>query len=210
MSNKYQNGKIYKIASNCGDDIYIGSTREERLCQRMSKHHCGYKIWQKTDKSSKVTSYNIFDKYGFDNCYIELIELYPCLSKEELFKREGYYIRMLDCVNKVIPGRTKQEQSKQYRKDNLKDMQIYERAYYQENKEEILSKCKAYREDNIEKRRVNAKVYNDNNKESAKQYRTDNKDQIKERKKQYYLDNKDHIKLKSKLNRESKKNVNLI
>ena len=31
----------------------------------------------------------IFNEFGIENCKIELIENYPCQSKEELFKREG-------------------------------------------------------------------------------------------------------------------------
>jgi hypothetical protein len=50
--------------------------------------------------SSKI----LFQKY--DDVRIELIEEFPCENKMELNKREGHYIRTLDCVNKVIPGRT--------------------------------------------------------------------------------------------------------
>jgi hypothetical protein len=32
-------------------------------------------------------------KYGIENCKIELVEAYPCENKEELRKREGYWIK---------------------------------------------------------------------------------------------------------------------
>jgi hypothetical protein len=44
--------------------------------------------------SSKI----LFEKY--DDVRIELIEEYPCKNKMQLNKREGYYIRNNDCVNK--------------------------------------------------------------------------------------------------------------
>jgi hypothetical protein len=49
------------------------------------------------------------DEFGIENCKIELIENYPCNSKEELLKREGWYIKVTECVNKMVAGRTKQE-----------------------------------------------------------------------------------------------------
>ena len=52
--------------------------------------------------------------YGVQNCNIALLELFPCESKDELVSKEAYYIRKLDCVNKVIPDRTMNE----WREDN--------------------------------------------------------------------------------------------
>ena len=43
---------------------------------------------------------------GFHDFYIELYELIPCSSKEELIMREGQVIRQFATLNKVIPGRT--------------------------------------------------------------------------------------------------------
>jgi hypothetical protein len=44
-------------------------------------------------KGNKITVYEIFEEFGIDNCKIELVELFPCDSKEELLSHEGYYIR---------------------------------------------------------------------------------------------------------------------
>ena len=38
MSSKYQRGKIYKIESKLTENIYIGSTIEKHLSDRLSKH----------------------------------------------------------------------------------------------------------------------------------------------------------------------------
>ena len=52
---------------------------------------------------------DIFNEFGIENCKIELIENYPCQSKEELFKREGGHIKATECVNRQIASRTQQE-----------------------------------------------------------------------------------------------------
>ena len=83
----------------------------------------------------------IFDKFGFENCKIELVENFPCNSKEELTKREGFYIQSNDCVNKHIAGRTKEEYKEQTR-ERKNERQL---EYYSENKEEALLKQKKYR-----------------------------------------------------------------
>lgn len=95
--NKYQFGKIYKIHG--GDDLcYIGSTCGE-LDRRLSNHK------SKLDTSCRA----IFDKYGIDNCKIELLEESKCNSKQELAVRERFYIEKNNCVNCVTPSRTLQE-----------------------------------------------------------------------------------------------------
>ena len=106
--NKYQNGKKYKIVDVEYKKCYIGSTIQS-LSNRMSQHRRNY-----SNGRDDVKSKLLFDEFGIDNCKVELIEIHPCHSKEELLKREGHYIRTTACVNKVIPGRTKEEYE-QYR-----------------------------------------------------------------------------------------------
>jgi hypothetical protein len=55
----------------------------------------------------KTTSFDIFDKYGVDNCCIVLLEDCPCDSKTKLHEREAFFIKTIPNVNKNIPGRTK-------------------------------------------------------------------------------------------------------
>jgi len=52
----YQNGKIYKIWSPEGDDIYIGSTTEI-LCRRLAAHKSNY------NTGKTITSRILFEKY---------------------------------------------------------------------------------------------------------------------------------------------------
>ena len=57
-------------------------------------------------KGSYVTSFEILKEGEID---IILIENYPCKSKEELLKRERYWVERLKCVNKALPIRSKKE-----------------------------------------------------------------------------------------------------
>jgi hypothetical protein len=107
----YNKGKIYKLEPICEydeGDIYIGSTTKEYLCQRMTAHKYDYKKYKQGSKS-KVMSFDIFDKYGPENVKITLIELVNANSKDELTKRERFYIESTDCVNKCVPGMTSKE-----------------------------------------------------------------------------------------------------
>lgn len=132
----YSKTKIYKVWSPLGDNIYIGSTND-KLTNRMSNHRKDYKKYLET-KKIKITSTLIFDEYGIDNCYIELIESKECTSKDEQKKLEGKYIRELNCVNKFIPDRTKPEYDKKYYIDNIETIKKQDKEYYEKNKEKIL------------------------------------------------------------------------
>ena len=129
----YANGKIYRIDCMTGDDgdVYIGSTCKQYLSQRMDTHRQDYIGWKLGGKNfSKIYSFNLFDKYGIDNCQITLIETYPCGSRDELTAREAHYIKSIKCVNKVVPQRTRAE----YRSDNKENIVIKRREYNQAHK----------------------------------------------------------------------------
>jgi len=131
----YTNSKIYKIWSPQGNKIYIGSTTKKYLSQRMDKHRNSHKYF-KNGKYHFVSSFELFEEYGIENCFIELLEAKECISKDELTQLEGKYIRTLDCVNKHIPGRTKQE----YYEDNKEHLIEYKKKHYEDNKEERFKK----------------------------------------------------------------------
>jgi hypothetical protein len=127
----YSNGKIYKIEPISGEDgdIYIGSTTKKLLSQRMTKHRSDYKEW-KNGTITKTTSFDLFEKYGLENCKIILLENLNANSKDELISREAFYIRTLKCVNKVIPDRTRKE----YREDKKDEIKEYEKKHREEHK----------------------------------------------------------------------------
>ena len=64
------------------------------------------------------TSFELFKKYGIENCNIILLELVNAKCKDELHSREAYYIKTLKCVNKVVPTRTMKEYSKEWYENN--------------------------------------------------------------------------------------------
>lgn len=102
----YQNGKIYKLVCNTTGNIYIGSTTLE-LCQRKAKHTNNYKSFIKGKKHSHyVTSFEVIKGGNFS---IVLLELFPCLDRTQLQEREGHYIKTIECVNKLVMGRTFEE-----------------------------------------------------------------------------------------------------
>ena len=49
--NKYEKGKIYKIESLRGNKIYVGSTVNDYLSNRMAKHRNYYKDFKSGKKS---------------------------------------------------------------------------------------------------------------------------------------------------------------
>jgi len=196
----YQEGKVYKIVPNTDDDIcYIGSTCKKYLCQRMAEHKQDYKKW-KNGTHNKVTSYNLFEKYGFENCRIELLEIYPCNSRDELTKKEAGYIRALNCVNKVLPDRTGQEiqeKHKIYYCENRDTILEQRKKYQQENRDTISEQQKKYQQENrdtiLEQRKIHYYENRDTILEQRKIYYDENKDKFLEKNKKYYQTNKEEL-----------------
>ena len=126
---KYQNGKIYTIRSPNTDLMYIGATIVS-LSKRFSKHKYSHQKNEWKCSSSKILEKN--------DAYIELLEKYPCNSKEELNQREGELIRLYKdkCVNRCIAGRTPQ----QWLEDNKELRKEYKKSYQEKKKEEIRDK----------------------------------------------------------------------
>jgi hypothetical protein len=180
MKGDYANGRIYKIEPVCEHDeneVYYGSTCQ-LLCKRMDSHRSNYKSW-KNGNRAKTFSYELFEKYGIENCKIYLVELYPCETKEELLAREGYYIKNNKCVNKHVAGRTMQiyyedhrvainERQKKYALENKDKIKEYKDEYRQNNKELIAERSKVYRDNNKDKLIEKHKLYYQNNKEKVK------------------------------------------
>jgi len=163
-------GRIYSIRSHQTDDIYIGSTKQP-LSKRMVEHRSKYK-----NQKSYTTSFEILK---FDDAYIELIEENEFESRDLLLKREGELIRLMNCVNKIISGRSQKEYQ-----DETKDQK---KEYY-----------KNYRLVNIDKLKDQCKLYNENNKEK-----------LNEQKKIYYQENKDRINEQKRLKYQKNKEKNI-
>jgi len=198
---KFQTGKIYAIRSFQTDKIYIGSTHQA-LSRRLQGHRGHYQKYKNQNGEYNSSC----DILKYDDYYIELLENYPCNSKEELNKREGELIRQYidKCVNKNIAGRTVEEymednkeyfkmKSKQYREDNkdviqqnyINNREKYledKKVYYEKNKQNIIEKRKEYCEKNQEIIKTKSKEYYQANIETklvkAQQYREANREVI--------------------------------
>jgi len=140
-------GKVYKIISTKGSEIYIGSTFRS-LKERSWEH--------KTDKCSSTI---LFDKYGVDSCSIEMIKEYEVYDKEQLRAYEQLWMNNYKnqvvneqnsfCIEKL---RKKQhyedhkeyysEYHKQYYEDHKEEHSEYNKQYYEENKDKILEQQK--------------------------------------------------------------------
>ena len=178
----YKNGKIYKLTTPHNPElVYYGSTVLP-LYRRKSQH-------KEHRNNHKICSKKIFE-LGVDDVVITLVEACPCDNKEELIKRERFYIENNPCVNKQIPLRTSKEYDEFY-KDEIRERK---QQYYKDN----IDKIKEYYTDNLDKIRERRHKYAKNNKdkinEKCKEYYKQNKDKIKETKKEYYQQNKDKLK----------------
>lgn len=189
----YSKGKIYYLRSHQTDEIYIGSTTQS-LAMRKGGHKGDYKRYLNGTKHF-MTSFNI-TKY--DDCYIELIEEYACENKQQLDKKEGQYIRDIDCVNKYIAGRTPKEYSIDTKEKSAE--------YYQNNKDTIKEQHKKWYENNKDQQLEKAKERYQNNKDKVKEKNVEwyqkNKDTIKGKRTEYYQKNKDKIKEKNVKNKD--------
>ena len=133
----YSLGKIYKIICHKTGLIYIGYTCEPTLARRLVKHRAEYVQYLK-GKKRYVTSFKIFENEVYE---IVLIESCSCKSKDELHRRERFYIENNVCVNKYVPGRTAKEYY-EIKKDKIKE-------YGETNKD----KSREFREANKDKKK---------------------------------------------------------
>jgi hypothetical protein len=147
----YANGKIYMIrpiAEHEEGEVYIGSTTKHYLSDRMFNHRQMYKQYKAGKRIDKYSVFDLFDKYGVDNCSIILIEEVNANSKAELFSREAHYIRITKCVNKLIPIATREDflqKKKDYKTENKDKI----KEYNETRKEKVNCECGGiYRLDN--------------------------------------------------------------
>lgn len=168
----YKKSKIYKICDLNEEMIYIGST-VKKLYERLSQHKYNYKKYLEDKKIIPSTVFKIFEKYGLENCKIYLLEEFPCENKEQLLKKEGEYIKNINCVNKCIAGRTEKE----WKEDNKEKIKILLKEYKKNNRKKINEYLNEYYHKNKEK-------INNRNKEYKKKYFEENKDILKEKRSQ--------------------------
>ena len=133
MEQIYSVGRVYAIKSHNSDKVYIGSTTKT-LDERLDGHIQKYGQYLK----GKVKHITSFDVLKDEKVYIELVEEYEQLTRSDLFKHEGEYIKKLECVNKVVAGRT----MKEYNEDNHEKIQNLHHEYYMKTRDKRREKYK--------------------------------------------------------------------
>ena len=151
----YSKAKIYNIIS--GDLRYYGSTCEIYLSRRLQGH------LQRFRKNTQwQTSFPLLERGDFK---IELIENYPCSSKEELHKRERWWIENNICVNHNLPSRTKSEYQK------TPKMVEYKKKWFEENKARLSELSKENYKKNFKAKLEYQNKYREANQEKIKAYK---------------------------------------
>ena len=91
---KFRRAKIYKVTCDLSDLIYIGSTTQRLLSDRLYLH-C------RTSGKPEHSTYNCklyqhIREHGFNYFNIELLEEYPCSSDLEMRCREQHWLDQAD------------------------------------------------------------------------------------------------------------------
>ena len=68
--NKCKRGKLYKLISNQTEDVYYGSTIENKLTNRLAGHRNSYRGWLE-GKKPYMTSFEIVKYDDAKKCYRE-------------------------------------------------------------------------------------------------------------------------------------------
>lgn len=94
MDERYKSGKIYEVINKLKPSkFYIGSTITT-LHKRMYDH--------RNQKRKNTLLRHAMEKYGRDNFKINLLEDYPCDSRQELLKRESEWQTMYNPVYNLM------------------------------------------------------------------------------------------------------------
>jgi hypothetical protein len=155
----YSRGKIYELVCRKTGERYVGSTTLALLCTRLAIHVWGYKNGMGT------MSKQIIERGDY---YINLLELCPCETKEQLLKKEREWYDKGPCVNKLCPWKSKEELTLHQRQKS--------REWYVNNKD----KKDEYYIKNAEKLKQGRKVYYQANKEYFKQKNKEQRDNMTE------------------------------
>jgi len=158
-------GFVYKIYDNTNENAYYGSTKQQ-VSRRIGDHRKDYKRYL-NGEYGYCKSFDIIKNCDYSYNVVEEVEYE---EKWELLNRERWYIENNDCINKMLPFKTKEEL-----------------------KEKNNDRVKKYRE--TEKGKNTTKLYTKNTFEERKKYREDNKEKIKEYQKKYR--EKNHISKKN-------------
>ena len=194
----YKNGIVYKLCCKNTEikDEYIGSTTNFRRRKWEHKSSCNN---EESNKHGYYVYQFIRENGGWDNWDMIELEKYSATDKQDLHKRERFWIEELGTsLNVRIPSRN----NKEWCQDNKKKVASFKKKYYENNKERIQEWC----QNNKGKVTSYKKKYYENNKDAIrlrdKQRREEHRVEISERMKLYYEANKDKLKERRKKRRD--------
>ena len=135
----YSNSKIYKIVNTVDEEVYIGSTTQLYLSQRMTTHR------DRANNQHPERLYKHMSKIGVEHFYIDLLEEYPCQTKDQLLKKEREYILKRGTLNQKIPLRTNEEYRNDTREHHRQICKEYREKHRETYNERIVCpKCNGF------------------------------------------------------------------
>ncbi len=93
----YKTGRVYKIISTEGNECYVGSTFDTTR-SRLNHHKGYYKRYLIHKEHKQLSVYDIFDKYGIENCRLILIKEYEVVDRRHLEVYETLWIKKLKSI----------------------------------------------------------------------------------------------------------------
>ena len=135
--------KIYRIVSEVGNNQYIGSTSQPRLCERMRTHRKDYRGW----KEGKHNFVSVFDVLKHGDAKIILIQSYPqCKSFDEQRMYEQEWQDKEICVNKRRAYITEEQRREHCREEYIQQR----REYHEKHRKERNQQSRKYREEHMD------------------------------------------------------------
>ena len=175
-TNRYANGKIYRLVNSVDNEEYVGST-----CGKLSKRKSEHKGLAKIQTTRRV--YQHLNEVGWESVEIVLIEEYPCQNKMELERRERYWIEeMKPSLNKNVPTRTAKEFQTKYYIDNADKICEAKAKYYAENQDKMRERRAKYYAENSDKER-----------ERIAKWQTENAEKVREHQAKWYDENAEKV-----------------
>ena len=101
--NRYKNTKIYIIKNDVDDKVYIGSTTQKHLCDRMWKHSSS--SMDPKSNGYNCSLYQHMRKLGQFAFEMELLEEYPCETKLQMVKKEQEWMDKYDNSDNLLNQR---------------------------------------------------------------------------------------------------------
>ena len=197
----FPNAVVYVL--QCIDNYYyIGSTINDPR-YRLNNHK------QDSKKYPDRNVYTHINTIGWDNVQLQVVEAYPCNTKEELKLKEDEMIKdslndqyCLNHIRALVSSEERKHNVTNYYLTNRQQIIEQHKQYLEANKERVDAYHAAYRKENAEARREYSAMYAAEHPEQVaatrKAYYEANKTEIIERQKAYVETNKEEVKQRKK------------